>query len=95
MVERVREERLPLLGRSRGGSEGEEERDAAVNGGQGRRVLPGQGKAGQGAAGSACAPGKKPGKLVRAAVEARYRRDAAVWPLAGTVDVTVSPAVNG
>ena len=48
------------------GREGEERE--AVNGGQGRRVL-----TGQGAAGSACAPGEKPGKLVRAAVEARYR----------------------
>jgi hypothetical protein len=59
VVERVR---LPLWCRT------SERAREAVNGGQGRRVL-----TGQGAAGSACAPGKKPGKLVRAAVEARYR----------------------
>jgi hypothetical protein len=62
-----------------------EERET-VNGGQGRRVL-----TGQGAAGSACAPGKKPGKLVRGS-EARYRVGRCrVGPTLGTADVTVSP----
>jgi hypothetical protein len=54
VLERVR---LPLWCRTSERAREGEEREA-VNGGQGRRVL-----TGQGAAGSACAPGKKPGKL--------------------------------